>query len=343
MNDIMERTMVNAGYDADPTVARFGGKDRFAANEPDTIYAANAARFTEATFSEPLTAYAIGWRDEGNLQALLDFVAPLVPTSRRFEYAEFINPEMFQADTFSKDLRPIGGAFARVEYTAKKTLGNTKNKGLTIRVDLDNVEDIPLWRELYTARLMARLLRSECYRAVNVLSAAATNNAVTWDTTALKNPDADVRSKVVAFADVVGMLPTRALYGHTAWVKRQASHEAQNTAGGFAAAQRTVSEVAEFLGLDDGYVSKERFETGSYSTPAKTQIVNNLVILFLAQQNQGPEDPSNIKRFVSQTQGGTPFRVFEQVIDAKRVDITVEHYSDIVATSTLGIQQLTVS
>ena len=317
-------------------------EDAMTANEGGRIYAANAARFTEATFSEPLTAFAVGWRDESKLQDLVDFIAPAVPVSRRFEYIEFINPEQFQLDASGDDIRSIGGSFPRVEYTQKKTLGNTKNKGLTIRVDMDNVEDMPLWREIYTARLMARLLRNEAYRAVSILSAAATNNAKTWSS-GTPNPDGDARTATISFADVVGMHPTRALYGQTAWARRQIGYEIQATAGAFAGAPRKPEDLADFLGLDQVLVSRERYETGTYTAPAKTQMVANLVIFFLASQNMTPEDPSNIKRFISQTQGGTPFRVFEQIIDAKRTDITVEHYSDVVATSTLGVQQLTIS
>jgi hypothetical protein len=50
-----------------------------------------------------------------------------------------------------------------------------------------------------------------------------------------------------------------------------------------------------------------------------------------------------VKRFVSNTQGGTPFRVFRQVVNAKLVDITVEHYSNILPTATLGVQMATIA
>ena len=41
-----------------------------------TIVAANDDLLVEANFSEPLTAYATGWRDPSDLQGALDFVAP---------------------------------------------------------------------------------------------------------------------------------------------------------------------------------------------------------------------------------------------------------------------------
>lgn len=314
-------------------------RDLLMANEPGMIYAANESRFIESSFQEKLTAFAVGWQDDGQLQELLDFVAPQVPTSRRFEYALATNPEEFQIDTNGDDIRAIGGEFPRLEYTSHKATGSTKNKGLTIRVDLDNVEDIPMWRELYTAKLMRRLLRSECYRAINLLSGGATNTAKTWSS-GTPNPDADMRTETINFADIVGVHPNRILIGQTAWARRQVGFESQNVAGAFGGAPRTPENVAEFLGVDDVFVSRERYAS---SSTVRTQLVNNLVLVFLAMANQSPEDPSNIKRFVSMTQGGTPFRVYEQIVDMKRIDITVEHYSDIVLTSSSGIRQLTIS
>ena len=36
------------------------------------IYAANEARFTSTYYSEPLTAYTVGWKDPDDLQSLLE-------------------------------------------------------------------------------------------------------------------------------------------------------------------------------------------------------------------------------------------------------------------------------
>src|SRR6266545_2172698 len=57
----------------------------------EQIEFANAARLTEAYFSEPLTTYAAGWKDPNDINATLEFFAPAVPVNRRFEYAEAIN------------------------------------------------------------------------------------------------------------------------------------------------------------------------------------------------------------------------------------------------------------
>lgn len=314
--------------------------DRGSSNVVDQIYAANESRFIESTFSEPLTAYAVGWQDPGQLQELLDFMAPMVPCSRRFEYALATNPEEFQAESNNQDIRSIGAAFARVDYTSHKATARTFNKGLTIRVDQDNVEDMPMWREIYTGKLMRRLLRAECLRGFSLLNAAASVTPLIWNGTAGQDPDQDIATLVIAYGDSAGVNPTRVLYGVGAWNKRRLAHRAQNTAGGFASAQQTIDEVAEAVGVEDGFVSKERYST---SATAKSRIIPDTVLIYLGQANQSPEDPSNIKRFVSQTQGGTPFRVFEQVVNAKLIDITVEHYSNIIVTSTLGIQGATIA
>jgi hypothetical protein len=314
------------------------GNDLGANNAPGSMYFANESRFVEANFSEPLTTYAIGWKDPNNIEATLEFVAPKVQTSRRFEFGKASNAEEFLSET--DDVRAIGADFKRVEFTSEKESAKTLNKGLTIRVDLDNVEGNPNWRELYTGRLMRRLYRNELRRAIALLVAAGANTAKTWNTDAGKDPDQDIAALVIAFQDAAGINPNRGLYGTVAWNKRRISHRAQNTAGGFASAGMTEAEVAGYLGLDEVRVSKERYQSAAAT---KSKVLGDYVLLFMAESNATAEDPSNIKRFVSPTTGGTPFRVYEQQINAKLIDITVEHYSNIIVTSTLGIQKATIS
>ena len=89
-----------------------------------------------------------------------------------------------------------------------------------------------------------------------------------------------------------------------------------------------------------GYISRERF---SDRGGPLAEIVNNLVLMFFASPGADIEDPSNIKRFVSPTESGGPYRVYVQQVTSKLVDITVEHYELIKITSTLGIRKFTVS
>ncbi len=209
-----------------------------------------------------------------------------------------------------------------------------------MRVDMDSVADQPNWREVRTGRIMRRLFRNELRRGVTLLSAASTNTAKTWDTTAGKNPDQDVATLAIVFGDAAGVAPTRALFGQQAFNSRAISYGAQNNAAGYAGAAASNDQIASRCGVDQIYVSKERYTT---SATARTQITNNLVIIYNAEAGQTPEDSSSIKRFVSNTLAGGLISVFEQRINAKLIDITVEMYSNIIITSTLGIQQITVS
>src|SRR4051794_31861009 len=199
--------------------------------QPGHIYLANEARFTTAFFSEPLTQYATGWKDPNDLEALLDFIAPSVQVGRRFEYKQAVNAEAFLTDT--DDARAIESDFKRVEYKGSSVNDKTTNRGLTIRLDLDAIS-VANYRELYTARLLQRLLRSELRRAVDTLVSGATNVAKTWDNSAGKDPDQDVLTEMIAAVNASGVPANRVLFGHSAWNKRLIAHRAQASAGGFA-------------------------------------------------------------------------------------------------------------
>lgn len=304
----------------------------------DQICLANETRFNQAYFNEPLTTYAVGWRDPNSIEQTLEFFAPAVPVSRRFTYKEHNNAEEFLSDL--DDLRAIGAEFKRVEYAGTETEAKTDNKGLTIRVDMDQVRDMPNWRELYTGRLLRRLCRSELRRAISLLSAAAANTAKTWDTTAGKDPDQDVIADLIAGATARGLRSNRLGYGDTAWSKRALACRAQNSAGGFASASLTPQQLAGLLGVDQILVSTERYQS---TASAKAEILNNLVLMFYALSGAMAEDATNIKRFISPVEGGGQVRVYEQQMTAKLIDLTIEHYSLIKITSTLGIRKFTIS
>lgn len=334
---------------ANDTLMRDGGDICFA----------NASRFIESNFSVPLTTYATGWKDPNRLDVALEFVAPMVSVGRRFEFMQATNAEEFISEI--DDVRGIGADFNRVEFTSSKVNSKTLNKGLTMRIDLDEVNDLPNYQEIYTGRLMRRLLRNELRRAVNILVAAAQSNAtpapdqnpqaVTWNTTSGRDADMDLTDCVTRYFDGAGLGPTRCLFAHNAWNLRKRCLRNINVPGGYLNSNMSEAEVAAFLGLDSVYVSKERMTTGTRLTPTKTTVVGPVsgqgatypVVIYLAEAGQTPEDPSNIKRFVSATVGGTPFRVYVAPYGSKFMDITVEHYSLTVATSTLGVQLLNIS
>lgn len=309
-----------------------------APNNPGVVCLANETRFVESYFDEPLTSYAVGWRDPSNIEATLDAICPRVTVPRRFTFREWTNKEEFYSET--DDIRSIGADFKRVEYTGKETEGKTHNKGLTVLVDLDEIADKSGWEQMIVGKLMRRLVRNDLRRAITLLSDNATNTAKTWDTTAGKDPDQDVLSDLITATTASGIRPNRVLFGETAWDKRGLAHRAQNTAGGFASSALTPEQLAGLLNVDRVVVSRERYQS---SATAKSQIVNNLVVQFLQNNAVDIEDPSNLKRFVSPTEGGGPVRVYTQQISAKLYVVTVEHHSNIVLTSSLGLRKLTIS
>jgi hypothetical protein len=304
---------------------------------PGQLYLANESRFNSAFFSEPLTTFATGWRDPHNIEELLDFLAPPIQVGRRFEFKQTDNSEAFLAEL--DDQRAIGADFKRVEYKGSTIVEKTHNRGLTMRVDLDTTADIPGWRETYTSRLLQRLLRNELRRAVTALSNAATATAKVWDTTVGKDPDSDILTELIAAADQSGLRPNRLLFGDVAWNKRMLSHRAQASASGFASSAMTMDELAGFLSVDGICVSRERYQS---SVAAKARVTGDFVLLFSSVDQAMIDDHSHAKRFWSAAQGGGRFRVYEHQVSSKNVDLTVEHYSNTVITSTLGIRKITV-
>lgn len=343
-----------------PNVITLGNSDRLATFNPSgtvipgQIYElSNDSRFSEAMFSEPLTTFATGFKDPNNIEATLEFFAPKVLTpGRLFEWKKWSNVEEFFTE--SDDVRAIGGDFKRVEYTGQDQTGKTLNKGLMMAIDLDQVVQMPGWENRYVAKLIRRLLRNELRRALALLSAAATNTGKVWSSTA--DPDQDVIDMLVTAADTSGVPINRVGYGHTAWSTRSFSLRASAAnAAKFATAGFTQQQLADLFNVDQVYVSRERYST---APTTKSQIVNNLVLMFCAAAGQDTEDPSNIKRFVSpppnvaadadnkvtaRPEGGLDLNVYLQQVSPKIVHIFVEHYSNLIMTSTLGVEQFTVT
>ncbi len=287
-------------------------------------------------YSEALTGYAVGWRDPENLDALLERIAPSVPVGRRFEYREFTSTDEFLIDT--DDERYTGASFKEVRRTSKLTTGKTVNRGLRVILDADEIDEMPNAEEVWTGWLLRRLVRSELYRTMALIDAAATNADKTWNSSA--NPDGDVRAAQQAGANVSGILPDVVLYSDAAWNLRLDAYEAKNTPAAGASAQYTPERLAAYLMARDVIISRSRYQS---SASAKSEIVGSKVYAYLASPGLTAEDPSNIKRFVSAVAGGGTRRVYRQELDEKRIAITVEHYSLPKITSTLGIRKLTVA
>ncbi len=304
-----------------------------------TIVAANDDLLVEANFSEGLTAYATGWRDPSDLQGALDFVAPAVQVSRRFEFAQAANAEEFYSEV--DDVRAMGADFKRVDYTSSKALGITLNKGLTLRVDRDQTLNNPQWQQQAVSRLMRRLLRNEYRRAITILAAAVATTNKTWSGAAGEDPDQDVISDLITGADSSGVRANRVLYSDTSWNKRSQSYRLQTGRyGTLALATMNPQQVAAALGVDQVRVDRARYQA---TANVKNQIVGSQVVEFYAEDGLTQDDPSHIKRFVSNTDAGQSFAVYIQPYGAKLWDVTVEHYSNIIVTSTLGLRALNIN
>jgi len=302
----------------------------------DRVTEANDSLFDNRHYSEPLTNYAVGWRDESGLDEALEFYAPSVPVSKKFEYMEFNNADSFESNL--DDERAIHEDFKQARFGGEIKINKVVNRGLKICVDEDEVDGDPNWRERKTGYLMMQLKRNSLRRAIALLKAAATNSSLVWDTSAGKDPDMDLVQALVASADDSGMMANRVGYGHTAWSKRLISHRAQDNAGGAASSGLTPELLAGFLSVDQVHTTKSRYQQGA----SKQQILANEVLAFTAASDLSWEDPSNIKRFVNLI-NGAPYRVYERQVDEKRYHIVVEHYEKTLITSLLGIQMRTIS
>lgn len=301
--------------------------------ERDVVCLANEARFTAANFSQPLTTFAVGFQDPANLQGLIDQLFPPVEVPRRFEFKNAANAEAFLSE--GDDLRAIGSSFKRVEFAGASTNQKTLNKGLTVRLDRDEDLVIPGAEERAVSRLINRLLRNELRRGIALLVAGATNVAKTWATNS--DPDQDVLDAMILGGDARGLDCNLVLFGRAAWQIRCRAFRAQDKAGAFASAMMNPQQLGDWLGATV-VRSGERYQSDAST---KSKVVGSYVLAYFAQQNAGKDDPSNVKRFFTPTESG-PVRVYREE-HAKYVDVSVEHYSNIVVTSTLGIRQLTIS
>lgn len=302
--------------------------------KPGMIAFANEDRFQSAHFSEPLTAYAAGWDDPENIQATLDIMAPPIPVARRFEFKKAINSESFLSET--DEIRGIGASFKRVSYEGESQNEKTLNKGLTIRLDHDEMTEGS--QEQAVSRLLKRLARNDLRRTVTLIINNSTNSNKTWDLTAAKDPDMDVVSDLDTGADARGMMSNLVVYGQSAWINRLKSYRAQDLAGQSISSTLTPDQVAQFLQVDKVMVSKERYQS---TKTTKTKIVGDFVLMYMAEQNISKDDPSDIKQFWSPTDAG---KVKVYVVEHEKfTDVTVEHYSNIVMTGNIGVRRFTVT
>ncbi len=300
------------------------------------IYASNENRFNKAYYSEALTAFTIGWQDPDNLASTLEHIAPSVEVPRRFSFNVANELEAFLSEV--DDVRAPGAFFKRTGYTGHVINEKTLNKGLTIRVDHDEVIG-QNWQERYVQLLIQRLYRNELRRAMTALfTLSRTGIDKKWAGPKATNPEADILEAIIQAGNHSGIEPNRAIFGRGAWQIRHQLYANQDKAGAFAGLMMKPQELATILGLQDIRIAHERFQV---NRTEKAQILGDNVILFHGYSALGKDDPSNLKRFYTPTDSGSPFRVYIEE-HAKFTDLTVEHYSHIVTTSSLGVIKLNI-
>lgn len=301
---------------------------------------ANESLFNNTFFSQPLTDFAVGYRNqEEDLQAMLDYVAPAVKTTRRFQYKVMNNKAAFDAITDGSDERALFGEFKFVTTHDGIVDDHTVSKGLTTIIDKDEYEEDPNVLERRTAWLKQLQLRADLIRTIALLNSLATNTAKTWSG-ATGTPDMDLRKIIKASREAMGLQPNRALYGGGAWDSRLLVLDKQNTAGAFAGLMRLENELARFARLRE-----IRVNDLVYSVPGgKAEIVtDNKVYVFSAYNEISTADASNVKRFWSPVMGGGEWAVYVDQTAAEIIKLTVHHKNKIVSPNTLGVQTLTIS
>lgn len=303
---------------------------------PGVIALVNESRLTGATYSEALTQYAVGYRDPENLLAAVDYIAPPIAVGRRFDFKKIGDDQFFLTET--DDERQIGGGFKRVEYSGSEQQAKTRNRGLKYILDTDEDGGVTS-EESVVAMLQQRIIRNKYRRAMTALAAITAGSAAIFS--AATQPDELMRAELAAAQLEIGTYPNRGLIGLAAWNLRKAGMSGGDKAGHFAGLSMKPAEVASDLFLDDLRVDKSLYQS---TKTAKARIVSSNFYGFTAYDGQSKDDPSNLKQFYTPTGGGR-WRVLRKLTGDgdKLIEIVVEHYELILATSTKGVARLNIT
>jgi hypothetical protein len=305
------------------------------------ICLANDSLFDQSTLTQEVTSYAIGRADphSNQLQALLNFLAPVRPGPRKAIIKIYDTDEAFEIVDYKKLKRQPLGDFPSVKQrTVTEDTRKVPNLGLSTLIDEDQLIDKPNWEQVHTAFLQDMMTRASIIQAVALYVASAANANVIWD--GLANPDMDIRStNIQVLAAATGLKANRACYGEYATLLRQLAYESQNNAGAYArAAMMSDQQIAAATMLDRVLTNVERYNNAG----SKDTFLGSKVLLFNGEDSESPMDASNIVRHVSNTVGGGQFAVYIQSYGKKRI-ITVEKYELFNAQHTDGMAVLNVS
>lgn len=309
--------------------------------QPGVVHLANDSNFDAAFSSKSLTDFAGGFSDTEGQKDLHGFVVPSVPCSSQITEFKVANSiDDLRSEDDNEDVRPLGDDFKRIEISQSNVTKKLQNRGLTIRLEVEAGES-PRRREVAVTQILGRLWRNDIRRAITALAGAATVTARSWDTEALKDPDQDLMDELQTAAAAMGVPINRILFGGAAWQKRYLCQGNKDTAAAISGRLMSPEQLALVLRVEAVHVARERY-AASAAASTKTEIVGSNVFLFNASSTPTPEDPSNIKRFYVDLDG-KPYRVYEHQVGPHLVDISVEHYSEVVITNSLGIRKLSIT
>ncbi len=303
---------------------------------PGQIALVNESRLVGATYNESLTRYAVGYRDPENLLAAVDYIAPPVPVSRRYDFKKIGDDQFFLTE--DDDERQIGGGFKRVEYVGTEQQAKTRNRGLKYILDVDEDGGVTS-EESIVGMLQQRIIRNKYRRAMTALSGLTAGDAATFS--AATQPDELMRAALAAAQLEIGTYPNRGLIGLVAWNLRTAGMAGGDKAGHFAGLAKKAAELAGDLFLDDLRIDKSLYQS---TKVAKARIVGSNFFGFTAYDGQSKDDPSNLKQFYTPVNGAR-WRVLRKVTGDgdKLIEIVVEHYENITGTSTKGVARLNIT
>lgn len=304
---------------------------------------ANETQFNQNYYSSELTQFANTSQGNEDIEKALNFAAPIVFVARRFEYKKIADNDTFYSE--SDDIRTIGSGFKHIDFNGETVQAKTFNKGLTVRVDTDDIAGGD-WEARYVYALKNRLCCNEYRRTikafVETIKAAqkkAKKQIVEPEAWAGEKaqPDADLRNAILTARSDYGFSPNRLLFSEGAWYLRQNYYASQDdTAGAHIAAELSREALAEKLLVENVQLIKQ-VHLGLQGK----ELEGDEIFAFYAQNGLLKDEPSAVKRFVTPFDDGHLFRVYVEP-HTKYTDITVEHYSNIVVTSATNILQIKV-
>lgn len=309
-------------------------------NIGDHAAANSGSHKSHSSFTQSLSAYATGWRDQEGATDMLNFIAPQVPVGKgHFEYKAGMASDANLLLDQQNLARGRKQDFPEISHGADQKTCKVENYGLMCCYDIDT-DDYPGIDEDIVAHLLGIMERSALARAISVLADNATVTAADIDWSGENcNPDKDLKAlRRTAKPGNCGMLPNRILFSGEAWDGRSCCYDGQNNAAANARAGYSLERLAGYLNMRNGSVIASEL-VGQTRAGTEDLVDTNKVFTFYAQQSASRMDSSAIKRFVFRPSRGSQMRVhrWDSHGAGKLRFIAVESYETIKATAPDGI------